>query len=75
MSWTLDDGTFSLEVTVPASTTAEVHAVIRANLHRAPMYSGQIESVDPAGQVGASAKRARSLLARGVVAWSGVEER
>ena len=36
---------------------------------------GQIESVDPAGQVGASAKRARSLLARGVVAWSGVEER
>ncbi|RRR27417.1 DEAD/DEAH box helicase [Schaalia georgiae] len=36
---------------------------------------GQIESVEPAGRVGASAKRARSLLARGVVAWSGVEER
>ncbi|WP_026430143.1 DEAD/DEAH box helicase [Schaalia georgiae] len=36
---------------------------------------GQIESVEPAGRVGASARRARSLLARGVVAWSGVEER
>ncbi len=28
-------------------TTAETHAVIRANLHRAPMYSGQIESTGP----------------------------
>jgi tRNA uridine 5-carboxymethylaminomethyl modification enzyme len=29
------------------TTTAETHAIIRANLHRAPMYSGQIESVGP----------------------------
>jgi len=28
-------------------TTAESHELIRANLHRAPMYSGQIESVGP----------------------------
>ena len=28
-------------------TTAEVHDVIRANLHRAPMYSGQIQSTGP----------------------------
>jgi tRNA uridine 5-carboxymethylaminomethyl modification enzyme len=28
-------------------TTAETHAVIAANIHRAPMYSGQIESVGP----------------------------
>jgi tRNA uridine 5-carboxymethylaminomethyl modification enzyme len=28
-------------------TTPATHAVIRANLHRAPMYSGQIESVGP----------------------------
>lgn len=28
-------------------TTAEAAAVIRENLHRAPMYSGQIESVGP----------------------------
>jgi tRNA uridine 5-carboxymethylaminomethyl modification enzyme len=28
-------------------TTAATHALIRANLHRAPMYSGQIESVGP----------------------------
>lgn len=28
-------------------TTAETHAVIRANLDRAPMYSGQIESSGP----------------------------
>ncbi len=28
-------------------TTGRVHEVIRANLHRAPMYSGQIESVGP----------------------------
>src|SRR5262249_26073895 len=28
-------------------TTPETHAVIRANLHRAPLYSGQIESVGP----------------------------
>ena len=29
------------------ATTAETHRIIRANLHRAPMYSGQIESVGP----------------------------
>jgi tRNA uridine 5-carboxymethylaminomethyl modification enzyme len=29
------------------STTAEVHELIRQNLHRAPMYSGQIQSVGP----------------------------
>jgi len=29
------------------ATTRETHAVIRANLHRSPMYSGQIESVGP----------------------------
>ena len=28
-------------------TTPATHAVIRANLHRSPMYSGQIESVGP----------------------------
>jgi tRNA uridine 5-carboxymethylaminomethyl modification enzyme len=28
-------------------TTARAHEVIRANLHRAPMYSGQIDSVGP----------------------------
>jgi tRNA uridine 5-carboxymethylaminomethyl modification enzyme len=28
-------------------TTAATHALIRANLHRSPMYSGQIESVGP----------------------------
>jgi len=28
-------------------TTAETHAIIRENLHRAPMYSGQIESTGP----------------------------
>jgi len=28
-------------------TTAETHAVIRANLHRAPLYSGQIEGRGP----------------------------
>jgi tRNA uridine 5-carboxymethylaminomethyl modification enzyme len=28
-------------------TTPETHAIIRANLHRAPIYSGQIESVGP----------------------------
>jgi tRNA uridine 5-carboxymethylaminomethyl modification enzyme len=28
-------------------TTAAAHEVIRANLHRAPMYSGQIDSVGP----------------------------
>ncbi len=28
-------------------TTERSHAVIRANLHRAPMYSGQIQSVGP----------------------------
>lgn len=29
------------------ATNADVHAVIRENLHRAPMYSGQIESAGP----------------------------
>ena len=29
------------------TTTAATHAIIRANLHRAPMYSGQIESTGP----------------------------
>jgi tRNA uridine 5-carboxymethylaminomethyl modification enzyme len=28
-------------------TTRETHAIIAANIHRAPMYSGQIESVGP----------------------------
>ncbi len=28
-------------------TTPETHAIIRANLHRAPIYSGQIESAGP----------------------------
>ncbi len=28
-------------------TTPETHAIIRANLHRAPIYSGQIESIGP----------------------------
>lgn len=28
-------------------TSERTHAIIRANLHRAPMYSGQIESVGP----------------------------
>jgi len=28
-------------------TTPEVHAIIRANLHRAPMFSGQIQSTGP----------------------------
>ena len=29
------------------ATTSATHALIRANLHRAPMYSGQIESIGP----------------------------
>jgi tRNA uridine 5-carboxymethylaminomethyl modification enzyme len=29
------------------ATTPETHAIIAANIHRAPMYSGQIESVGP----------------------------
>ena len=29
------------------TTTAATHAIIRANLHRAPMYAGQIEGVGP----------------------------
>ncbi len=29
------------------STSAVIHDAIRANLHRAPMYSGQIESIGP----------------------------
>ena len=28
-------------------TTAATHAVIRANVHRSPMYSGQIQSIGP----------------------------
>jgi tRNA uridine 5-carboxymethylaminomethyl modification enzyme len=41
------------EITTPqiachiTETTAATHELIRANLHRAPMYSGQIESVGP----------------------------
>src|SRR5581483_9809501 len=41
------------EITTPqvachvTETTPATHALIRANLHRAPMYSGQIESVGP----------------------------
>jgi tRNA uridine 5-carboxymethylaminomethyl modification enzyme len=41
------------EITTPqiachvTETTPATHAIIRANLHRAPMYSGQIESVGP----------------------------
>jgi len=30
-----------------AATNEEVHALIRANLHRAPMYNGQIQSTGP----------------------------
>ncbi|MBC8109146.1 MAG: tRNA uridine-5-carboxymethylaminomethyl(34) synthesis enzyme MnmG, partial [Anaerolineae bacterium] len=29
------------------ATTEPIHAIIRANLHRAPMYSGQIQSTGP----------------------------
>ncbi|MDY6914369.1 MAG: tRNA uridine-5-carboxymethylaminomethyl(34) synthesis enzyme MnmG [Planctomycetota bacterium] len=29
------------------TTTPEIHDLVRANLHRAPMYSGQIQSVGP----------------------------
>jgi tRNA uridine 5-carboxymethylaminomethyl modification enzyme len=29
------------------ATNEQIHAIIRANLHRAPMYSGQIESTGP----------------------------
>jgi tRNA uridine 5-carboxymethylaminomethyl modification enzyme len=41
------------EITTPqiachiTETTPATHEIIRANLHRAPMYSGQIESVGP----------------------------
>ncbi len=51
------------------ATSEATHAIIRANLHRAPMYSGQIEGVGPAllpvdrGQGGAfrrAAQRTRS---------------
>ncbi len=41
------------EITTPqiachiTETTAATHEIIRANLHRAPMYSGQIEGVGP----------------------------
>jgi len=30
-----------------ASTTPETHRIIRENLHRSPMYSGQIQSIGP----------------------------
>ena len=30
-----------------ASTTAETHRIIRENVHRSPMYSGQIQSIGP----------------------------
>jgi tRNA uridine 5-carboxymethylaminomethyl modification enzyme len=30
-----------------AFTTAETHRIIRANVHRSPMYSGQIQSIGP----------------------------
>jgi tRNA uridine 5-carboxymethylaminomethyl modification enzyme len=30
-----------------SATNAQIHDIIRANLHRAPMYSGQIESTGP----------------------------
>jgi tRNA uridine 5-carboxymethylaminomethyl modification enzyme len=45
--------TLTDRVTVPqiachiTTTTAETHAIIRANLHRAPLYSGQIAGVGP----------------------------
>ena len=41
------------EITTPqiachvTETTSATHALIRANLHRAPMYSGQIDSIGP----------------------------
>jgi tRNA uridine 5-carboxymethylaminomethyl modification enzyme len=43
----------TLAITTPQTvchitrTTPQTHAIIRANLHRAPMYSGQIESTGP----------------------------
>ncbi|MBA4274475.1 MAG: tRNA uridine-5-carboxymethylaminomethyl(34) synthesis enzyme MnmG [Alphaproteobacteria bacterium] len=45
--------TLTERVTVPqihcyiTHTSARTHDIIRANLHRAPMYSGQIESIGP----------------------------
>jgi tRNA uridine 5-carboxymethylaminomethyl modification enzyme len=45
--------TLTQRVTVPqiscyiTHTSPETHEIIRANLHRAPMYSGQIESTGP----------------------------
>jgi tRNA uridine 5-carboxymethylaminomethyl modification enzyme len=45
--------TLTDKITVPqiacgiTYTTGQTHAIIRANLHRAPMYSGQIQSVGP----------------------------
>ncbi len=45
--------TLTERITVPqiscgiTATTAATHDLIRANLHRAPMYSGQIESTGP----------------------------
>jgi tRNA uridine 5-carboxymethylaminomethyl modification enzyme len=40
-------GTFSSVSCWLTETTPEVHALIRANLDRSPMYSGQIRSVGP----------------------------
>jgi tRNA uridine 5-carboxymethylaminomethyl modification enzyme len=40
-------GTFSSVSCWITETTPQVHALIRANLDRAPMYSGQIRSVGP----------------------------
>jgi tRNA uridine 5-carboxymethylaminomethyl modification enzyme len=45
--------TLTREITTPqiachiTETTPATHEVIRANLHRSPMYSGQIESIGP----------------------------
>ena len=45
--------TLTTKITTPqiacaiTGTTPEIHALIRANLHRAPLYSGQIQSVGP----------------------------
>ena len=32
---------------ISAATNPAIHEIIRANLHRAPMYSGQIKSTGP----------------------------
>jgi tRNA uridine 5-carboxymethylaminomethyl modification enzyme len=44
----LTDGIANPQIACGITTTTEAtHALIRANLHRAPMYSGQIESAGP----------------------------